>query len=228
MEDRQKSLIVEIVRNYIKQAEPIGSKFLSGLFGLSSATIRNDMAELEAQGFLTQPHTSAGRVPTILAYQFFIRNLDHSKKLSTTEQETINGVLSGSRVDSEQKAKLLAKSLAQLAGDAALIGFAPHDVYYTGLSNLFAQPEFVELNMVRYMSQVIDHMDEAMNSLYAQAGDEVKIVLGDDNPFGRDCAVVFSNCRLNNSGIVFGLLGPLRMDYEANISRLNYVRQNIS
>jgi len=228
MEDRQKSLIVELVRNYIKQAEPIGSKFLSGLFGLSPATIRNDMAELEELGYLTQPHTSAGRVPTILAYQFFVKNLDHSKKLSTTEQETINGVLSGSRVDSEQKAKLLAKSLAQLAGDAALIGFAPHDVYYTGLSNLFAQPEFVELNMVRYMSQVIDHMDEAMNSLYPQAGDEVKIVLGDDNPFGRDCAVVFSNCRLNNSGIVFGLLGPLRMDYEANISRLNYVRQNIS
>lgn len=228
MEDRQKTLIIELVRNYIKQAEPIGSKFLSGLFGLSSATIRNDMSELEALGYLTQPHTSAGRVPTVLAYEFFVKHLDSSKKLATSEQEALNSVLGNNYNEVDQKAKTLAKSLAQIAGDAAVVGFAPHDVYYTGLSNLFAQPEFVEHNMVRYMSRVIDHMDEAMHSLYPQASNEVKIVLGDNNPFGRDCAVVFSNCKLNNSGVVFGLLGPLRMDYEANISRLNYVRQNIS
>lgn len=228
MEDRQKTLILELVRNYIKQAEPIGSKFLSGLIGVSSATIRNDMSELETQGYLAQPHTSAGRVPTALAYQFFVDSLSGDKKLSDTEQKAIKDVLSAKQIETQQKAKSLAKSLASLAGDAAVVGFAPQDVYYTGLSNLFAQPEFAELDMVRYMGRVIDHMDEAMKSLYPQADEGVKVVLGDNNPFGSDCALVFSNCTLDNSGIVFGLLGPLRMDYESNISRLNYVRQNLS
>ena len=75
MTDRQKQILTAVIEQYAEVAVPVGSSLLAKVFGVSSATIRAEMAELEAMGFIRQPHTSAGRIPTDKGYRFYVNNL---------------------------------------------------------------------------------------------------------------------------------------------------------
>lgn len=225
MQERHINLLAEIVKNYVREAEPIGSKALQGVLGMSSATIRNDMQQLEAEGYLTQPHTSAGRIPTVKGYQFYVQHLARAKEPQPAEQRSLQALMKEYHDSHEALSKALAKRLAEFAGEAAVVGFGPYDVYYTGLSNLFTQPEFRQIAMVQSIGWMIDHLDEAMRQLFrAASSSDVSIKLGDENPFGQDCAIVFTDYSEAGRRHILGLLGPLRMDYEANVGRLYYVR----
>ncbi len=93
LSDRKKKILKAVVDNYIETAEPVGSKAIAADLGLSSATIRNEMAELEAMGYLEQPHTSAGRIPSPLGYRIYVNELMRRHKLSLEETERINSAL---------------------------------------------------------------------------------------------------------------------------------------
>lgn len=90
--DRKKKILTAIINEYIQTAEPVGSKAIadSAGLGLSSATIRNEMAELTSMGFLEQPHTSAGRTPAPMGYRMYVNELMQLHKLSLEETEAIN------------------------------------------------------------------------------------------------------------------------------------------
>lgn len=227
MLERKYKLLGEVVRSYIREAEPVGSKTLETKLGVSSATIRNDMASLEEEGFLRQPHTSAGRVPTINGFQFYLDNLRQVKEPKQAEQKTLRAVLER-QVETENRAKELARALADISQGAALLAFTPDHTYYTGLANLFQQPEFADLSMVREMGEVVDHLDDGLRTLLPLASQRVEVCLGDKNPLGQDCALVYSRLTFFKQPLFIGLLGPVRMDYDANIGRLNYVTQLIA
>jgi transcriptional regulator of heat shock response len=221
---RHYQLLSEVVRCYVKAAEPVGSKALATRLGVSSATIRNDMAILEEQGYLWQPHTSAGRVPTVKGFQFYLDNLGKVPIPRVTEQKLLRDVLKHA-LEAEQCAKNLARLLSELAKEAALVAFAQEYTYYTGLAHLFKQPEFADINMVREIGYVVDNLDEGLRRLVEQTAQGVQVRIGPNNPLGEDCAVIFTNLRLYKQPILLGLLGPVRMDYETNIARLNYVSE---
>ena len=82
MTGRQKQILSSIIEQYAEVASPVGSQLLAKVFGVSSATIRAEMAELERGGYITQPHTSAGRVPTDRGYRFYVNNLSQEKESS--------------------------------------------------------------------------------------------------------------------------------------------------
>ncbi len=90
--ERKKRILTAVVEEYIKTAEPVGSKTIAGTscLGCSSATIRNELAELTSMGYLEQPHTSAGRVPTSQGYRMYVNELMEKQKLSSKETEEIN------------------------------------------------------------------------------------------------------------------------------------------
>ena len=90
LSERKRRILTAIVEGYIATAEPVGSKALSGVIGCSSATIRNEMAELTAMGYLEQPHTSAGRVPSPTGYRLYVNELMERQKLSEEEAAAIN------------------------------------------------------------------------------------------------------------------------------------------
>ena len=91
VEDRRLAVLRAIVQYYVATREPVGSKALAERhsLGVSPATIRNDMAALEEEGYIAQPHTSAGRVPTDRGYRLFVDRLDGVKPLSTSERTAI-------------------------------------------------------------------------------------------------------------------------------------------
>ena len=92
---RKKKILAAVVEQYIETAEPVGSKALARNAGLgcSSATIRNELAELSAMGYLSQPHTSAGRVPTVQGYRLYVNELMERQRLSQEETERLNAEL---------------------------------------------------------------------------------------------------------------------------------------
>src|SRR5579884_1207118 len=97
LDDRKLEVLKAIVEDYVQTREPVGSKALveRHRLGVSSATVRNDMAALEEDGLIAQPHTSAGRIPTDKGYRMFVDNLARVKPLSQAEKRAIATFLQG-------------------------------------------------------------------------------------------------------------------------------------
>lgn len=224
MEKRKEKLLLSIVNEYIKKAAPVASKMLAGRgsFKVSSATVRNEMADLERAGYICQPHTSAGRIPTEAGYNFYLANLPDPIKIAPKEGKE----LSQATREKDFPEKAVAKTLAELSGEAVILAFGPKDVYYTGLSNLFAKPEFHDQDLVYRIGEVVDHLDEIINEIFEETKDEIKVLIGKKNPFSENCGAVVSRYRGKNkkTGLV-AVLGPIRMDYGRNIALIKYAKE---
>ncbi|GLW08598.1 heat-inducible transcription repressor HrcA [Microtetraspora sp. NBRC 13810] len=124
VDDRKLAVLRAIVEDYVSTNEPVGSKALVERhnLGVSPATIRNDMAVLEEQGYITQPHTSAGRVPTDKGYRLFVDRLSQIKPLSGAERRAIESFLAGA-VDLDDVVKRTVRLLAQLTRQVAVVQY---------------------------------------------------------------------------------------------------------
>ena len=129
VEDRRLAVLRAIVQDYVATREPVGSKALAERhsLGVSPATIRNDMAALEDEGYIAQPHTSAGRVPTDRGYRLFVDRLDGVKPLSTSERAAIETFLEGA-VDLDDVMLRTVRLLAQLTQQVALVQYPSFSV----------------------------------------------------------------------------------------------------
>jgi heat-inducible transcriptional repressor len=125
--DRQKTLLMLVVRDYIETAQPVGSQRLVAHYRLemSSATIRNEMAALTEMGYLRQPHTSAGRVPSEDGYRYFVSHMMHQAELPEAIQHTISHQFHQSRPEVEEWMTLAASVLAHQSQAVSLVT-APH------------------------------------------------------------------------------------------------------
>jgi heat-inducible transcriptional repressor len=125
--ERQKTLLLLIIRDYINTAQPVGSKRLAEHYHIdfSSATIRNEMAMLTEMGYLRQPHTSAGRVPSEEGYRYFVSQMMHNMELPETVQHTISHQFYQSRPDMDQWMTLAASILAHQSQGVSVVT-APH------------------------------------------------------------------------------------------------------
>lgn len=123
-DDRRLKVLSAIVTDYVRTREPVGSRALVERYqlGVSPATIRNDMAALEDEGYIRQPHTSAGRVPTEKGYRRFVDQVARVKPLSAPEREAITALLSGA-VDLDQVVARTVRVLAQLTGHLAVVEY---------------------------------------------------------------------------------------------------------
>ncbi|HME75626.1 MAG TPA: heat-inducible transcriptional repressor HrcA [Mycobacterium sp.] len=123
-DDRRLEVLRAIVADFVATKEPIGSKSLVERhnLGVSSATVRNDMAVLEAEGYIAQPHTSSGRVPTEKGYREFVDRLDDVKPLSVAERRAIQGFLE-SGVDLDDVLRRAVRLLAQLTRQVAIVQY---------------------------------------------------------------------------------------------------------
>lgn len=229
MNERQQNLLRIIIDQYIKTAQPVGSKLIAnqGNFDLSSATIRNEMAELEEQGYIWHPHTSAGRIPTEKGYQYLVDNFIGEAELSKKQKESLDKIVKQFSRFEPQLLKNLAKGLAEFSQGAVFVAFSNNDFYYTGISNLFSQPEFAEQKLVHSLSQVIDHLDQVINKIFNQV-EQTEVLIGRNNYFAKDCSSIISKYKIENQFGLLGILGPTRMDYQNNFSLINYSRDLIS
>ena len=124
MDDRKLRILSAVIDEYIVTGEPVGSKSIMDRVKASSATIRNEMAELEKQGYLEQPHTSAGRVPTYLGYRLYVDSLLQMNPLSQSEIELMNSMLPDEDASEEEIVNSASLALAELTKCATVVANA--------------------------------------------------------------------------------------------------------
>ena len=215
--ERQEKILAQIIEEYAETASPVGSVTLAKLFGVSSATIRAEMARLEALGLIAQPHTSAGRVPTDAGYRFYVNNLENSENKSNLPSFQRSTHVLDVRVSSQSRADAAIRgavdALVELTGN---LGLATIDgqLYLAGMSRLFNQPEFVDTRRVQSVAKLLDNLEPWLRE--AAPGEPLNIFIGQENPIGRNSEVslVISKFRSPYSDKSYiGVLGPTRQNY---------------
>lgn len=225
--ERQIKVLKSIIEEYIEAAEPVGSQQLEKKYelGISPATIRNEMAALTEQGFLKQPHTSAGRVPTKQAFKFYVTQLVEEKELSAAEEVAAKEKVWDSRFNFDQLMHQTVKALAEKTQSLALAATDKGDVYHAGYANILQIPEFYDIDITRTILSMIDET-EAVRSLFAKAfgEDPVHLLLGDE--LGYDyldpCGMVFTKFKAGERNGSLGIIGPNRFDYALVIPTVRY------
>lgn len=228
MLDTRKGLVLKlVVEDFIRCAQPVGSKQLGErhALGVSPATVRGDMAALEAEGYLRAPHTSAGRVPTEKAYVYYLQYLRDKKVAHPSEG--LSEVAPDAK-DTQGALKSIAKRLVEMSGETALIAIDPSWSFYAGVGNLFQKPDFQDVESLQLISEMIDQFDDVISGMYASLSNDPQVFIGSRNPFGEQMATIIVRYKLGegHDGIL-GLIGPLRMDYSKNLALVEWAKNVI-
>ncbi len=224
--DRRTQVLKAIVQHFISTAEPVGSNtiIVSYKFHVSPATIRNEMASLEKEGLIYQPHTSSGRVPTELGYRKYIDEIADFVDARKRAQLIVANVQKEYAVEKAREKMYDAVHL--LARSTGSVSFATvpdnRRTFFLGLSNVLKQPEFIEDPMrTSQVVEVLENDDNFINTLM-QLGieDTPQAFIGQENilPQIQSCSIVVGRYQLGGFEGFIGLLGPTRMDYAYNIA----------
>lgn len=227
MTDRQAKILAAVIEQYAEMAAPVGSVLLAKLFDVSPATMRSEMKKLEKMGYLTQPHTSAGRVPTDKGYRLYVNSLVETgaikKANERTEKQrhadkTIKAhAISGGRADLAIRAAV--DSLVELTHDMGLATIG-EQLYISGMSNLFDQPEFLDPDHVRAVAHLLDNLEPWLKQMTPDQ--PVNIFIGSENPIGAGSESSLIICKFRSplaENSYIGVLGSTRQDY-ARVIRL--------
>ncbi|MGD0284612.1 MAG: transcriptional regulator [Candidatus Saccharimonadales bacterium] len=228
MTDRQQQILSAIVEQYAEVASPVGSSLLAKVFNVSSATIRAEMAELEHMGFIMQPHTSAGRVPTDKGYRIYVNSLG-SEKQRPNELRAERAL--SARVESgglpERTIRNAVETLVEATSNLGLATIG-NRLYMSGLSNLFGQPEFLDALQVQQVARLLDNLEPW---LYEAAPNELlNVYIGHENPIGRSagCSLIISRFRSPFSDHSYiGVLGPTRQSYREVMTLVRYAGETL-
>ena len=224
---RQTQILVAIIEQYAEVASPVGSVTLAKLFNVSSATIRSEMAKLEDLGLITQPHTSAGRIPTDKGYRFYVNRLTaqsegedeqilldaNNSKDSLRGFRAISSRVSAQNDRADHAIRSAVDSLVELTGNLGLATIGDQ-LYINGIYNLFSQPEFESGEAVQSVAQLLDNLEPWLREV--TPNEPLNVYIGSENPIGKSSGASliiskFESPFSENSYI--GVLGPTRQNY---------------
>lgn len=215
MTDRQAKILAAIIEQYAELAAPVGSILLAKLFDVSPATIRAEMAKLEEMGYIEQPHTSAGRIPTDRGYRLYVNSIVETGGINATENRHTRAIQS--RVEtggrSDFAIKTAVDSLVELTHNLGLATIGDQ-LYLSGIGNLFAQPEFDDGEHVRDVARLLDNLEPWLKE--AAPNETLNVFIGSENPIGRNSgmSLIISRFRSPYSDRSYiGILGPTRQSY---------------
>lgn len=216
MTERQQQILRAIVEQYAEVASPVGSSLLAKVFGVSSATIRSEMAELERLGYIGQPHTSAGRIPTDKGYRHYVNQLADVEQGTESREQRGERALTARVAHGGVPERTIRNAVDTLVELTHNLGLATigNQLYMSGLSNLFGQPEFVSGAHVQQVARLLDNLEPWLRE--AAPNEPLSVYIGTENPIGRsaNATLIISRFRSpfsDNSYI--GVLGPTRQQY---------------
>src|SRR3972149_1774107 len=179
--ERQKNLLRSIIEKYIETAEAVGSETIEkeSNMGVSPATIRNEMVKLTALGYLRQPHTSAGRIPTSMGMKFYVDQLMEERSLSLKDEVSIKEELKEPTDRFDILLKHVTRSLAAQTHSLALATDEDGEIYASGMANILDIPEFYDIDITRTVLAMLDKA-EIINQIFSNMAFEahIKILCG--------------------------------------------------
>lgn len=226
--ERQTKILKAIIEEYIETAEPVGSEALEKKYelGVSPATVRNEMVKLTEAGYLKQPHTSAGRIPTKDAFKFYINNLMEEKQLSVADEVSVKEKVWDVRFDFDRLMHEAVRALAQRTQSLALAAVEGGSVYHAGYANILQMPEFWDIDVTRAVLSMIDEAAE-VKKLFEKCFGEgpVHFLFGEELGYDylEPCGMVFTrfDAGPQKSGSL-GVIGPNRLNYPVVVPFVRY------
>lgn len=235
MTDRQREILYAIIEEYAEMAAPVGSVTLAKLFKVSSATIRAEMGKLEAMGYIMQPYTSAGRIPTDAGYRLYVNSLqekfEHEDEQPRSEKRLTEGEnrqtrALATRIQAQTRAdyaiRAAVDSLVDLTGNLG-IATVGDQLYIAGFSGLFSQPEFAQSSRVQAVGKLLDQLKPWLNEV--SPNEAINVYIGTENPVGKssDVSLIISRfCSPYSDRSYIGVLGPTRQSYKRVMSLVRH------
>lgn len=227
--DRQRELLKAIVELHVKTGESVGSESVErgANLGVSPATIRNEMVRLTEMGYLRQPHTSAGRVPTSMGYKIYIQELMKEKEMPVMAEVQMKQGMWQRRHQEQQMLREAAKSLANRCQMLAMAISEDGDLFYAGTSYILDFPEFEDIDVTRFVLSLFDEYPALENIIGKAVGpDPMHILFGEDLGIENLLPTGFVFCRYigrdeTKSGVV-GVIGPARMNFPVVLPYVRY------
>jgi heat-inducible transcriptional repressor len=234
LSDRQRELLKAIVELHVKTGESVGSETVEkeANLGVSPATIRNEMVKLTEQGYLKQPHTSAGRVPTSMGLRTYIQQLMKEKEMPVSAEVQMKQNLWNLRHKENQ---LLKEAVRNLAGRLQMLSLAineDEDLFYAGAAHILDWPEFEDIDVTRFVLSLFDEYPTLKEIIgKAQGIDPMHIMFGEDMGYEHLMPTGFVFCRYegrSERGGIIGVLGPARMNFPVVLPYVRYTSNVIS
>ncbi len=228
LSERQQQLLKAIIETYVTNGEPVASENIEKNYdlGVSPATLRNEMVKLTDGGFLKQPHTSAGRIPTSVGFRFYIANLMNEKELPIVDEVTIRQNMLDHKSQFNRVVKEATRALSKKCNTLAM-SINDGEIFYTGAASILDFPEFDEIDTARFVLSLFDEPALLLQILQKAHGNEaLHIIFGEET--GYDYLLPTSFAFLNyNVGEVhegmIGVIGPNRLNFPLIIPYLKYV-----
>ena len=224
---RQKDLLKAIIELYVKTGEPVGSLNIEKEhnLGVSPATIRNEMARLTEMGFLKQPHTSAGRVPTSMGYRIYIQELMKEKELPVAAEVQIRHDMWQKRHQTNLLVKEAVRSLSSKLRMLALAVNEDDEVLFSGAYHILDFPEFEDIDVTRFVLSLFDENPRLREIIGRALGpDPLHILFGDELGMEQLNPTSFVFCKFEGTGKggIIGVIGPARMNFPVILPYVRY------
>ena len=227
--ERQKLILKAIIDEYIDTAEAVGSDTLDKKYnlGVSPATIRNEMADLEKEGWLLKPHTSSGRAPTPMALKYYVKSLMKEKEMSVSDEVKVKEQVNDVKDELDKFMREATRALAERTKTIALTSLNTGDTYYAGTGNILDMPEFFDIDVTKTLLSLLDQ-DEYWGQLIEKAietDEPIHLLLGSDlgTKYLAPCGFVYTNFKIGPKikGAI-GVVGPMRLQYTTIIPTVRY------
>jgi len=226
---RQTQILKTIIDEYIETALPVGSENLDKKFnlGVSPATIRNEMVALTRGGYLKQPHTSAGRVPTPTAMKFYINQLMEEKQMSLVDEVKAKEEVWDSRDDIDELMNEATHALASRTKSLAVAALKDKkDRYWqAGHSYIFNNPEFAEMAACQNLFSIFEEMDKLDRLFFGLSSTSpLEVLFGEELgiPELATSGIISTHFVIKGKPGALGIIGPARADYSTAIPILRY------
>jgi heat-inducible transcriptional repressor len=228
--DRQIQLLATIIKEYIDSSEPVGSIELVKKYNLSfsPATVRNEMSHLLDEGFLGMVHTSSGRVPTSMAYKYFLEELMEEEEVPVLHEIAMKQKLWPNRFEYERLLRNAVLSLADITKELSIACTSDGHVVHAGAVNVLDNKEFWDINVAKAALNLLDN-NELLDNIFAKAdfgSNEVKCIIGEDIGYENleNCAIVIAQYKAGERSGNVGVIGPARMNYSKIIPAVRYTK----
>ena len=228
---RQAQILKALIDEYIEAAEAVGSEVLEKKYnlGVSSATVRNEMVTLTKMGYLKQLHTSAGRVPTPKAMKFYVNQLMEEKQMSLVDEVKAKEEVWDHRADVD---KLMDEATQSLASRTRNLSFAVIDdgsgrSWHAGLANVFADPEFTDLNTCANVFSFIEESNRMIDTImrrFDKISSNMDVIFGEELrwPGFEPVGMVTTRLTVRGKNGALGIIGPVRMQFPTVIPVVRY------
>jgi transcriptional regulator of heat shock response len=232
--ERKLKILQAIITDFIRNAEPVGSRTLSKMLdiSISPATIRNEMADLEEMGYLYHPHTSSGRVPSDRAYRLYVNSMMDRYELEQAEKQRIKRELRTHMAELERTvrhASELLSEITNLTSFATLEDMRDMSLFLQGMTRIFSHPEYSTIECARSFLEMVDDRDSLADEL-ASRDEGLTITIGGENSerIVPGSSIITATYHVDGRMVgKLGVIGPTRMRYSEITSVIEYMSNNL-